>query len=250
MIKNGCDRVDFAGQDQRRAADPVEVVEPVEGLELAAEEVEIHLRPEPYACPHIRIAGRPTIERKAGDHKGVEALPDWGCGRSAPPRPEPSHRPAPRTSPAPVPPETRKAAGDDQPRRQLRVPDCDPEADHPAKRLPKDDRPLDPEHIAARGHVVAPRNEVPATRRAFVAAPLATMVEEDEVRLILERAEQRLQRAVVESRTTMQTDHDRPLAHDRSVRDKLHPSNVEVESNIDVSDTHSTTLIRFGSESH
>ena len=150
----------------------------------------------------------------------------------------------------PFHPKPRKAAGDDQPRRQLRVPDCDPEADHPAKRLPKDDRPLDPEHIAERGHVVDPRIEGPTTRRAFVAAPLATMIEEDELRLILERAEKRLQRAVVESRTTMQTDHDRPLAHDRSVRDKLHPSNVEVEPNIAGADTHSTTLIRFGAEAH
>jgi len=74
------------------------------------------------------------------------------------------------------------------------------------------------------------------------------MIEEDELRLILERAEKRLQRAVVESRTTMQTDHDRPLAHDRSIRDKLHPGNVEVEPNVAHADTHSTTLIRFGPE--
>jgi len=79
---------------------------------------------------------------------------------------------------------------------------------------------------------------------------LATVVEEDEMRLILERAEERLQRAVVESRTTMQTDHDRPLAHDPSIWDKLHPGNVEVEPNVADADTHSTTLIRFGAEAH
>jgi hypothetical protein len=46
----------------------------------------------------------------------------------------------------------------------------------------------------------------------------------------------------------MQTDHDRPLAHDRSIRDKLHPGNVEVEPNIADADTHSTTLIPLGPE--
>jgi hypothetical protein len=55
---------------------------------------------------------------------------------------------------------------------------------------------------------------------------------------------------VVESRTTMKTDDNRPPPHGRPLRHKLHPGNVAIEPNVPDTDTHNTTLTPFGAEAH
>src|SRR5579859_2134703 len=117
-----------------------------------------------------------------------------------------------------------------------------PESNDPAKRLAEDDRSLDSERLAEEAHVFDPRIQVPALRRTLVAPSLAAMIDEDQLRDVCERSQKRLERAVIETGTTMQADDDRPLAHDRPVRDEPHPGDVEVKPDVSHPDSHPTTL--------
>ena len=92
------------------------------------------------------------------------------------------------------------------------------EGDHAAERCAKDDRSDDAEVVAKRAHVIAPLRQVPALARSVLAAPVAAMIEIDDLRGIGQRRVGRTIDGVIGTRTSVQhqqiiAKHKHPAVH-------------------------------------
>ena len=173
--------------------DPVELVAEVVGVDLVGEEVDSHLRARDDPRAHVGIRLRRPVQRVTDLHEALESLDarrdEVGIGDGA----GLLAAEALEHLECEVGAELRGGAGQDQPGRQLRVPNRHALRDHAAEGVPEDDRPVEAEDVAEPDDVVDPRVQVPALGRARVAAALAAMVEVHELRRVGERLE-RLER--------------------------------------------------------
>jgi hypothetical protein len=103
---------------------------------------------------------------------------------------------------------------------------------------------LELDRRAERMNVIDPAIEVPLFPWAVVASPAGTLVDEDDLRNLLQWGKQMLVDGVIERRATMQDEQHRALAHPGSVGDKTHPDNVKVDADVTYRDTQGT--LRLG----
>src|SRR6476620_9187482 len=99
--------------------------------------------------------------------------------------------------------------------------------DDAAERITQDNRFGNPERLAEGAYLVAPLREIPAFLRSGIPAPVAAVVEVDDLRNIRQRRVSGLVERMVEPGTAMQQQERRLLAHDRSVRHKLGALDIE-----------------------
>src|SRR5215216_4545885 len=137
-------------------------------------------------------------------------------------------------------PDASSAARDDQPRRKFRIACSDTEGNEAAERLPQQDRMLELDRRAECMNVINPVIEVPLFAWAVVASPAGTLVDEDDLRNLLQWREQMLVDGVIKRRATMQDEQHRALAHPGSVGDKTHPDDVKVDADVTYRDTQGT----------
>ena len=104
--------------------------------------------------------------------------------------------------------------------------------DEPAERAAHHDRLLDVECVAERGDVVAPLLERPLLARPCVAATVATVVVDDDLRPFAQRTHRVGPYGVVEAGTPVEEHERRPLRHGQTVGDPLRPGDVEVELDV------------------
>jgi hypothetical protein len=216
--------------------------EQIKRLDLVLPEVQADLLPPDDPGEQVGIGRRRVVERKADPHVLVLRL--GGCLLEVPGR-DLARVSATETlnhRQRPIEPDPAGAARHDQLAGQLRVAGGYAKGDEAAERLPQQDRPVDLQRSTEIAHIIDPGIEMPPLRCAWVAAAIATVIEEHELRHISQRRQMRLQHAVVKARAAVQAHHDRPPPHARPVRHQPHPGNVKVETDIADLDTHGVTV--------
>jgi len=201
------DRVFISGQDKYRAANTLEVGAKIHAPMLVARSVEPHRHRVVDESAFLRVLihdGARAIERKAhlevfqpALHRGIEpvAFGDRARMRATEALERSEHR-------GKV--DARRGARQNQFRRMIRVAGGVGLRDKSPERAAVDNRPLDPEYVAKPLNVVAPLSEVPGRRVATLAAPVAAMVEIDDLDDIRQHGECRFVHRVVKTRSPVQ----------------------------------------------
>ena len=101
---------------------------------------------------------------------------------------------------------------------------------HAAEGCAEHDRRDDAEGLAERAHVIAPLRQVPAFARPVLAAPVAAMVEIDDLGDVGQRGVSRPVDRMIGAGAAMQHEQGRLLPHDRSIGGEFATLDVEEQA--------------------
>jgi hypothetical protein len=118
--------------------------------------------------------------------------------------------------------------------------------DHAAEGVAQHNGLLDADRVAEGANVVAPLRQVPVRRVAMLAAPVAAVVEIDELGDICEMGKGGLEGGMVTARAAVQQQDSGALAHIRTVGDEFRAVNIEEEAGVVDGDMHGFRSVEWG----